>query len=359
MPETAPPLISVVIAAYNAQATLVACLDSVLAQTYSPFELLVVDDGSTDSTAEILRQHPLRERFRTLSVNNGGQSRARNLAVAECAGEWVAFFDADCLLAADCLESLARAIGNDEKLASVGGMQRSPADDTDFGKSVQGYLDGIGFMMEYGREGEPRVTETRHNPSCCVLYRRRVFEQLGGYDEGLWVAEDPDLDRRATEAGFRHLAQPAARVAHYRPGDAAGFGRKMIAYGRGQMMLVRRHGMHRLLHWVPVAIVASAALEVVGFALWPTVTVVASGLVLGLVWIGLERRRRRVGLGIVFYRLFWINLTRWLAGFFAELFFPRLAGPPRLHSFEAQLDQRNVEPPPGIDESTRLPRDRD
>ena len=336
MPETRSPLISVVIAAYNAERTLESCLDSVLLQTYRPFGLLVVDDGSTDGTAEILRNHPGRDHFRALTVENGGQSRARNLAVAEADGEWIAFFDADCLLAPDCLESLAAAIGSAGELASVGGVQRSPDDDTDFGKSIQRYLDGIGFLMEYGREGEQRIALTRHNPSCCVLYRRTVFERLGGYDEGLWVGEDPDLDRRALEAGFHHLAQPGAVVRHYRPGDPAAFGRKMTAYGRGQMMLVRRHGMHRLLHWVPVVVVAAIALATLGLVFWPSATAVASGLALGLLLFVLERRRRAVGLGGVFYRLFWINLTRWLGGFFAEMFIPRLAGPPRLHTFDTQ-----------------------
>jgi len=91
-----PPLVSVIIPAYNAQAFLRATLDSVLKQTYDNLEVVVVDDGSTDDTAAIAQAYAGRDgRLRLVSKVNGGVSSARNAGIAEARGDYVAFLDAD------------------------------------------------------------------------------------------------------------------------------------------------------------------------------------------------------------------------------------------------------------------------
>jgi glycosyltransferase involved in cell wall biosynthesis len=85
--------ISVVIAAYNASATLGRAIQSVLAQTRPADEIIVVDDGSTDSTADTARQFG--SRVRVISQSNGGTSVARNTGIQNASGDWIAFLDAD------------------------------------------------------------------------------------------------------------------------------------------------------------------------------------------------------------------------------------------------------------------------
>ena len=92
-------MISVIIPAYNAQAYLRECLESVLAQSFSDWEVIVVDDGSTDSTAAIAQSFSDRDnRVRVLSTVNRGVSAARNAALGVARGEWVTFLDSDDLL---------------------------------------------------------------------------------------------------------------------------------------------------------------------------------------------------------------------------------------------------------------------
>ncbi|MDE6394665.1 MAG: glycosyltransferase, partial [Duncaniella sp.] len=92
-------MISVIIPAYNAQAYLRECLESVLAQSFSDWEVIVVDDGSTDSTAAIAQSFSARDsRVRVLSTVNRGVSAARNAALGMARGEWVTFLDSDDLL---------------------------------------------------------------------------------------------------------------------------------------------------------------------------------------------------------------------------------------------------------------------
>lgn len=110
-PDGGPPRVSVIVPAYNAEATLDATLRSVRSQTQGDLEVLVVDDGSTDATSEVIETHAVADpRVRRLGYGgNRGRSAARNHAIDESAGEWVAFVDADDLWAPDRLERLLAA----------------------------------------------------------------------------------------------------------------------------------------------------------------------------------------------------------------------------------------------------------
>lgn len=107
MTEYAKGLVSVIIPAYNAAATLDRCLQSVAAQTYACFEVVLVDDGSTDSTPQIADGWAERDgRVRVVHKANSGVSAARNTALDAARGEWLTFVDADDYLAPDFLERL-------------------------------------------------------------------------------------------------------------------------------------------------------------------------------------------------------------------------------------------------------------
>lgn len=117
--------ISIVLPVYNAAASLVRCLDSVLAQCEPDWELLAVDDGSADGSAAILSAYAERDpRIRVWSVPNGGPSRARNLAIDHARGEYLCFVDADDYLAPDYTAALA-----------------APFDDPDIGLVCSGYYE--------------------------------------------------------------------------------------------------------------------------------------------------------------------------------------------------------------------------
>src|SRR3954454_13812946 len=104
---TERPLVSVIVAAFQAEAFLEDAIASILAQDYAPFEVVVCDDGSTDRTSEILAAHP---ELHTIRQPNSGPAAARNAAVGASSGELLAIFDADDLwpptqlaVQADCL----------------------------------------------------------------------------------------------------------------------------------------------------------------------------------------------------------------------------------------------------------------
>lgn len=103
-------MVSIIIPAYNVEKYLRECLDSAIGQTFSDIEVLVVDDGSTDSTPEIIREYEARDsRVRAITRSNGGLSEARNSGLDSARGERVVFLDGDDLLAPSAVSRLVEA----------------------------------------------------------------------------------------------------------------------------------------------------------------------------------------------------------------------------------------------------------
>lgn len=99
--------LSVIIPAYNCEGSVGATLDSILAQTLPDFEVILVNDGSTDGTAAVLASYAKRDsRVRFLTVENGGPARARNLGISEATGDYLYFMDSDDLILPDMFETL-------------------------------------------------------------------------------------------------------------------------------------------------------------------------------------------------------------------------------------------------------------
>jgi cellulose synthase/poly-beta-1,6-N-acetylglucosamine synthase-like glycosyltransferase len=244
------PSVSVIIAVRNGASTIKSCLDSALALQYTPYDIIVVDDGSTDATGQILNGYGSR-----ITVINHEQSRGPSAARNEAAGlshsEFVAFTDGDCIVASDWLDQL-RAGFIDPQVVSCGGSQRLPADATPFEHSVFSLMQRVGFMTEYVKAAQQGgIRFVGHNPSCTVMYRREVFLSSGGFLESLWPGEDVELDRRLTLQGHRHAFNPGAVVDHYRPRDLKAFWAMMKRYGCAQGYLARKFGFFRRVQYVP------------------------------------------------------------------------------------------------------------
>lgn len=113
------PLVSVIIPIYNAELSLNRCIDSVLNQNYSNWELLLVDDGSSDNSGKICDEYSLRDsRIKVFHKINGGVSSARNMGLDHAKGEWITFVDADDFLNSDSLFNMISAIDESDIILS-------------------------------------------------------------------------------------------------------------------------------------------------------------------------------------------------------------------------------------------------
>ena len=184
------PRVSVVIPAYDAAAHIGEAIESVLAQTLPASELIVVDDGSGDETAEIARSF---EAVDLLTQSNRGPSAARNAGVTRSSGDLLAFLDADDLMTPRRLELQSAHLRENPATDIVFGAQEVRVEDE---TSVPYWVEGSPTPP---REIGPAEIERIYHMS--MLLRRRTWDLVGPFDETMRMAEDLDWTLRASELG--------------------------------------------------------------------------------------------------------------------------------------------------------------
>lgn len=191
------PLVSVVIPVYNRQEEVIRAIESVYAQSFTDFELIVVDDGSTDGTRTAIEPYLLRQNFRYYYQNNQGVSGALNNGIRLAAGTYIAVLHSDDVwLDADKLKHQVEFLMGHPDYALVGG-----------GIIGMGQ-DGSELYRLMHPENDATIREGMlcsclFNPSA-VLFTKDVWQKTGGYDQGLKVCEDWDLWMKMGKLGKMH-----------------------------------------------------------------------------------------------------------------------------------------------------------
>ncbi|MDB5699297.1 MAG: hypothetical protein JWN69_2101 [Alphaproteobacteria bacterium] len=184
IPDPGTPLISVIIPVFNGARFLADAIGSVLAQNYAALEVIIVDDGSFDDIDAAVDALPIEVRF--LKQRNQGPSAARNAGMRHASGDFLTFIDVDDLWPAGRLEASLSVFAAREELDVVTGYCQL----TEFDEARNEWI-----FVDDARRG------SRHSIAA-GLYRRRAFEKVGLFDEGLRYAEDLDWFIRANEAGL-------------------------------------------------------------------------------------------------------------------------------------------------------------
>ena len=181
--ESANPKVCVIVPAYNSAAYTLETVESILAQTYSNFELIVVDDGSTDHTQEALK--PYLDRIRYIYKENGGACSARNLGIRESKSTYVACLDCDDLWLPEKLEYSVKALEENPQAAFVFGDCYTIDPE---GKQV-GLLK-YDFDLQNAYKG---LMVKNFVPAPTVVMRRSCLEQVELFDEQIFIPADWDL----------------------------------------------------------------------------------------------------------------------------------------------------------------------
>ncbi len=221
MPES-PPTVSVVIPAWNAVRFLPAALDSVRGQSYGIFEIIVVDDGSTDGTAEVARATA---DVTLVESARGGPSAARNLGIGQASGELVAFLDADDIWLPAKLETQVEAL-------------RSTGADLCLCHEICFVEEG----MPLPTWARPKMLEAHAGLLSTTLVRRTALRVIGPFDESMRQAEDLDWFSRADAAGLDRIVVDDVLV-HKRLHDANATARSDT--NRAAMLKMARKAMLR------------------------------------------------------------------------------------------------------------------
>ena len=187
--------ISVLMSVYNSEVWLSESIESVLTQTYSNFEFIIVNDGSTDGSLKIINDYALKDsRIKVFSKKNTGLADSLNYGIERVSGEWVARIDADDLWQPSKLDSQIHFVGSSYKLVLLGA--------------------GMTILNAHGIKGRSYKYPTQHInivrnlsaggsafPHSSAFFKTEIVRQLGGYRKRIYRAEDLDLWLRLSEVG--------------------------------------------------------------------------------------------------------------------------------------------------------------
>jgi GT2 family glycosyltransferase len=223
------PKISVVVCSYNGEKTIAGCCRDIKNLDYPNFEVIIVDDGSTDKTPTVIGGNG----FRVIKTPNNGLSAARNIGWQAATGDIVAYTDDDARPDPDWLKYLAITF-LDSDCAGVGGPNIAPPGDGQIADGVANAPGGPLHVLITDREAE-------HIPGCNMAFRRERLKAVGGFDPRFRVAgDDVDLCWRIQQSGGWLAFNPSAMVWHHRRNSIRSFWRQQKGYGKAEAHLEQK-----------------------------------------------------------------------------------------------------------------------
>lgn len=239
----AQPTLSIIVPVYNVEKYLAQCIDSILAQTFRDFELILVDDGSPDNCPALCDAAAQKDaRIRVIHQKNGGLSAARNAGLDIARGEWVSFIDSDDWIEVDMYEALYHAVQKYQADMAFCTLLMVDEQDRPLGE-IREWTDLEVLDQE---QAIARIASTPLHSACNKLYRRRIFETLrfpvGRLNEDSFVA--PAILEQITKAvyvpqQYYHYRQHGSSIMNKRQ-TLRNYDGVEAAYGCWQCQL--RHG---------------------------------------------------------------------------------------------------------------------
>lgn len=198
MPEM---LVSIIIPCYNNEQYIAEAIESALNQSYPATEVIVVDDGSTDSSLEIIRSYG--DRIQYFGQKNQGAPVARNFGLARARGEYVKFLDGDDALLPDCIERQVRQFEDLDPAARAivtGNVQAIDERGNNAGQMI--------FRPKEKNESSIYYMLVKNPPTAAPLHRKEYLKQIGGFDPSMIKGQEWDLHLRLALSGVEFIHYP-------------------------------------------------------------------------------------------------------------------------------------------------------
>lgn len=327
------PFLTVIVPVFNEGKYLLDCLASLAAQDYPPalWEVLIVDGGSDDDTAEIAANWADRDRrFRSLSNPRQIAASALNIGLQAGQGEIVVRVDGHCILAPDYLTRSVLALQREEDIAGVGGGFRGVGD-TPLAQSV------VLAMASHFGAGDAKYRfpgrMQRGDADTVYLgtYRRRWLEAVGRYNESLAANEDYELNVRLRRAGGRIVLDPTIVSQTWVRPNLRALAQQFAHYGFWKGQMLRWHpGSLRWRQLAAPSLVATLLIVGIGSLFWPLlVNALLAVLILYMLATGIATthicRRHSWRHALRLPLVFWTMHLTWGFGFWSGLIWPRRA----------------------------------
>lgn len=242
---------SIIIPVYNRPQEVKELLSSLSLQTNRDFEVLIIEDGSTLKCEEVINEFQGQMEIRYFFKPNSGRSMTRNFGMERAAGQYLVFFDSDCIIPADYLEVVAGTLKR-RYVDCYGGPDAAHASFSNLQKAINYSM--TSFFTTGGIRGGKRGLEKFVPRSFNMGFSREVYERVGGFKD--MFGEDIDLSTRIADAGFTTALFQEAFVYHKRRVSLKSFYRQVNVFGRARIDLYLLHPQSlKLVHAFPAVFV--------------------------------------------------------------------------------------------------------
>jgi cellulose synthase/poly-beta-1,6-N-acetylglucosamine synthase-like glycosyltransferase len=275
--------VSVIVPAYNAEKTIGKTISGLLNQDYNKkYEIIVVDDGSTDTTREVVKKF---KEVKLIEQEHKGPAAARNLGAKKAKGNILLFTDADCIPAKNWIRNMIEPFKNKE-IVGVQGTYKTLNKESLIARFA-------GYEIEERHKKMEKEKYIDFISTFSAGYRKDIFLKFNGFDESFPIAsgEDPELSFRISKAGYKMVFQPKAFVFHKHPDTLFKFLKQKFFRGYWRIFLYKKHAEKILRHaYTPKSVyleIGLLYLACVAFLLsiWNTFLLTCGIFLFGLVFL--------------------------------------------------------------------------
>lgn len=225
--------ISVVIPAYNTEERIGDVLDAILHQTIDPIEVIVVDDGSSDRTLEIVEEYRKKyKRLRVITQKNSGAVSATNRGIRNSSGDIICLIDSDTIIERNWIQKIIKEFDDPEVNVAAGSILT-------FNKSNI-WAKIMGYDLEY-RYWAIKSKYVNHVSTCATLYRRKVFENTGLFDANLKYGYDNDMAYQIRKAGYKIVIRKDAKTWHCWRETLGEYLKQQFNAAYGRLQVIKKH----------------------------------------------------------------------------------------------------------------------
>lgn len=320
---TSSPKFSIVVPVYNRPQEVYELLESLERQLYKNFELIIVEDGSSERCKEVVSQFEDRLSIRYFYKDNSGPGDSRNFGMSKVKGEYIVLFDSDCLIPPEYFQQVESHLAQ-RPLDAYGG----PDDEHPSFSRIQRAINYAmtSFITTGGIRGKKKQLDQFQPRSFNMGIRTQVMKDVGGFSD-IHPGEDPDLSFRIMEKGYRVGLIAEAAVYHKRRIDFRKFAKQVYKFGVTRIILGKWHpGTLKAVYFLPsLFVLGSVGLTFLSvffsaFFLLPFV------LLAVLVFMESLLRSKNLSIALLSVVAAFVQLTCYGVGFFKSLILIRLLG---------------------------------
>lgn len=320
---------SVIIPVYNRPDELKELLESLKQQTYKNFEVIVVEDGSTLKSDNLIEEYQKDLDVKYFFKPNSGPGQSRNYGSERASGDYHVFFDSDCIIPEKYFEIVNHRL-SDEPVDAYGGPDMAHPDFTAIQKSINYSM--TSFFTTGGIRGGMKNEKKFHPRSFNMGFSKAVYEKTKGFSK-MRFGEDVDMSLRIIENGFSTTLIKDAAVYHKRRVDYRKFFKQVFNSGIARINLYKRHPRSlKLVHFLPAGFTVGLVFLLIS-SVFSIYFLIPIGFFIVLIFLDSLRLNKNIKVAFLSIMSSFIQLTAYGIGFIKSFFKRLILGQDEFHAY--------------------------